>query len=45
MVTFYPDPEIFKQTIEYNYDTLASRLRELSYLNKGITISIYDKRE
>ncbi len=44
VVTFSPDPEIFKQTIEYNYDTLASRLRELSYLNKGITITITDKR-
>jgi DNA gyrase subunit B len=44
IVTFSPDPEIFKQTIEYNYDTLASRLRELSYLNKGITITITDKR-
>ena len=45
IVTFYPDPEIFKQTIEYNYETLSNRLRELSFLNKGITISITDKRE
>jgi len=44
VVTFLPDPEIFKQTTEYNYDTLAARLRELSYLNKGITITITDKR-
>ena len=44
IVTFSPDQEIFKQTIEYNYDTLASRLRELSFLNKGITITILDKR-
>ena len=44
IVTFSPDPEIFKQTTEYNYDTLVSRLRELSYLNKGITITITDKR-
>ena len=43
-VTFKPDPEIFKQTLEYNYDTLAGRLRELAYLNKGITISLEDKR-
>ncbi|GEQ87151.1 DNA gyrase subunit B [Patiriisocius marinistellae] len=43
-VTFTPDAQIFKQTLEYNYDTLASRLRELAYLNKGITITIEDKR-
>lgn len=43
-VTFTPDEQIFKQTLEYNYDTLASRLRELSYLNKGITITLQDKR-
>ena len=44
MVTFKPDIEIFKQTIEYNYETLAQRLRELSFLNKGITLSIKDCR-
>jgi DNA gyrase subunit B len=43
-VTFRADPTIFTQSIEYNYDTLSSRLRELSYLNKGITISILDRR-
>lgn len=44
-VTFKPDFQIFTQTLEYNYDTLASRLRELSFLNKGITITLTDKRE
>ena len=44
LVTFKPDPEIFKQTLEYNYETLSLRMRELSYLNKGITITITDKR-
>ncbi len=43
-VTFLPDRSIFKQTTEYNYDTLASRMRELAYLNKGITITLTDKR-
>ena len=43
-VTFKPDEQIFTQTLEYNYDTLASRLRELAYLNKGLTITIEDKR-
>ena len=45
VVTFRPDEQIFKQTREYNYDTLASRLRELAFLNKGITITLIDKRE
>ncbi len=44
-VTFLPDDTIFQQTTEYNYDTLASRLRELAYLNKGITITLTDKRQ
>ena len=44
IVTFSPDQSIFVQTTEYNYDTLATRLRELSYLNKGITITLTDKR-
>ena len=44
LVTFHPDDTIFKQTIEFNYETLATRLRELSFLNKGITISLTDKR-
>ena len=43
-VTFLPDKSIFQQTIEYNYDTLAARMRELAYLNKGITIILTDKR-
>jgi DNA gyrase subunit B len=44
VVTFRPDTSIFQQTIEYNYDTLAGRMRELSFLNKGINISLTDKR-
>jgi DNA gyrase subunit B len=45
IVTFSPDPEIFTQTTVYNYDTLANRLRELSFLNKGVTLTLIDKRE
>ncbi|MCQ4139861.1 DNA topoisomerase (ATP-hydrolyzing) subunit B [Chryseobacterium sp. EO14] len=41
---FQPDDSIFTELV-YNYDTLASRLRELSYLNKGITITLTDERE
>ena len=44
VVTFKPDPKIFQQVLEYNYDTLAQRMRELSFLNKGITIKLTDKR-
>ena len=44
VVTFKPDPQIFTQTLEYNYDTLSLRMRELAYLNKGIKISIEDRR-
>ena len=44
MVTFKPDPTIFIHTLEYSYDILASRLRELAYLNKGITVILIDKR-
>lgn len=43
-VTFTPDKTIFDSTI-YMYETLATRLRELSFLNKGITITFQDKRE
>lgn len=45
IVTFHPDPTIFTQTIEYSYETLSNRMRELSFLNKGVTISIMDKRQ
>src|SRR5210317_1861847 len=44
LVTFKPDPQIFTQTLEYSYETLSLRMRELAYLNKGIKISIVDKR-
>lgn len=42
-VTFVPDDSIF-ETTTYNYDTLAARMRELAFLNKGITITIQDLR-
>lgn len=42
-VTFKPDPLIFEH-LEYNFDTLSSRLRELAFLNKGIHITIHDER-
>ena len=45
VITFRPDPTIFEQSIEFSYETLASRMRELSFLNKGITVTIIDKRQ
>ncbi len=45
IITFHPDPEIFTVTTVYDYDTLASRLRELSYLNKGIRLTLTDMRK
>ncbi len=44
-ITFHPDPEIFTVTTVYKYDTLAARLRELAYLNKGIRLTLTDRRE
>lgn len=43
-VMFKPDPEIFEDTI-FDFEVLASRLRELAFLNKGIAITLIDKRE
>ncbi len=43
-VTFKADPKIFQETTEFNYDTLATRLRELAFLNKGLRISLTDER-
>ena len=45
IVTFKPDRTIFNDINEYNYDILASRSRELSFLNKGITITLIDRRD
>ncbi len=43
-ITFQPDPEIFESII-FKYETLAHRLREMSFLNKGLTLTIIDERE
>lgn len=44
MIRFYPDPAIFKETVEFSFETLSARLRELAFLNKGLRITIYDER-
>nr|WP_232219657.1 DNA topoisomerase (ATP-hydrolyzing) subunit B [Carnobacterium pleistocenium] len=43
-VHFVPDPEIFKETVEFHFDKLATRVRELAFLNKGLKITVEDKR-
>lgn len=42
-ITFYPDAEIF-ETLDFNYETMKTRLRELAYLNKGLSIELTDQR-
>ena len=43
-VNFLPDPDIF-ETVDFNYETLKSRFKEIAFLNRGLTISLEDKRE
>jgi DNA gyrase subunit B len=43
-VSFKPDPQIFT-VLEYNFDTLSNRLRELAYLNRGVSIVLRDERQ
>ena len=44
-IHFKPDTEIFTETIEYEYEMLATRIRELAFLNRGLSLVIEDKRE
>ncbi len=44
-VQFWPDPEIFVETLDFKFDTLAERMRELAFLNKGAEITLADERE
>ena len=44
-ITFHPDAEIFTVTTVYKYNILADRLRELAFLNKGVTLTLTDRRE
>jgi DNA gyrase subunit B len=44
-VRFWPDPEIFHETVDFEYDVLAQRLRELAFLNPGLTIEFEDQRQ
>jgi DNA gyrase subunit B len=44
-VTFKPDPEIFTDERDYNFDTISNRLRELAFLNRGLRITVSDERD
>jgi DNA gyrase subunit B len=44
LITFKPDPEIFRETIEFKADKIAQRLRELAFLNSGLEITFVDER-
>jgi len=43
-ITFHPDPDIFKNVLEFSFDQLSTKLRELAYLNSGLEIVIVDER-
>src|SRR5690606_34966697 len=43
-ITFWPDPEIFTETLEFEYDTVVVRLREMAFLNRGLEITLTDER-
>lgn len=45
IVTFLPDPEIFTQTVEFRFSIIASRMRELAFLNPQVSIELIDERE
>ena len=44
IVTFLPDPEIFEETVIFDYSTLKQRIRELAFLNRGLTLRLVDER-
>ncbi len=44
VVTFWPDPEVFKETTVFDFATLANRFREMAFLNKGLKIILHDER-
>lgn len=45
IIRFWPDPEVFTETIEFDFETIASRLRETAFLNRGLDITLNDDRD
>jgi len=45
IITFFPDPSIFTQTVEFKYEIIAERMRELAFLNPLVTIQVIDERD
>ncbi|KAA9106290.1 DNA topoisomerase (ATP-hydrolyzing) subunit B [Microbacterium rhizomatis] len=43
-ITFWPDPTIFTETVEFDYDTLRTRFQQMAFLNKGLRIELHDER-
>jgi DNA gyrase subunit B len=43
-ITFWPDPEIFTETVDFDYDTLRTRFQQMAFLNKGLRIELRDER-
>ena len=43
-ITFWPDPEVFTDTVSFSYSTVAQRLREMAFLNRGLRVSLTDER-
>ncbi|MGO1769070.1 MAG: ATP-binding protein, partial [Microbacterium sp.] len=43
-ITFWPDPEIFTETVEFEYEVLRTRFQQMAFLNKGLKIELYDER-
>jgi DNA gyrase subunit B len=44
-ITFWPDPEIFQDTVDFEYDVLRTRFQQMAFLNKGLRIELNDERE
>ncbi|OJU42336.1 MAG: DNA gyrase subunit B [Microbacterium sp. 69-10] len=44
-ITFWPDAEIFTETIDFDYETLRTRFQQMAFLNKGLRIALHDERE
>src|SRR5690606_27028474 len=44
LITFWPDPEIFTETVEFDYETLRTRFQQMAFLNKGLRIALRDER-